>query len=96
MSPDEPMFTTEYAVRLPDGQLACPPEGNPWLWDAREGADRALDSLRRSAAAMGIHEYSGAVVHRLCTQFVDADSSHSKQLVDELSQWLKTQGGQGE
>jgi hypothetical protein len=94
VSPDEPVFSTEYAVRLPDGQLASAPQGNPWMWDHREGADRALDSLRGSAAAMGIHDYSGQVVHRLCTQFIDADSNHSKQLVDELQAWLRNQGGQ--
>jgi hypothetical protein len=64
---------------------------SPYIYDTRAEADDALRNLRNKAAAMGITEWFGVVVQRLCTPFAEANPA--ERLVLELREWMMDQGG---
>lgn len=88
-------FSIQYAIRLPDGQLAVNPyTSGPYLWEDEASALKSLEILRHQAAQIGVSCWAGAVVRRYCTPFVGADDP-GEQFLDELSTWLKQQTGDG-
>lgn len=62
----------------------------PQVWDSRESADSALSDMRKRAADLGVGDWFGVVVQRLCTPFTSADPG--ERLVSELQTWLSEQG----
>jgi hypothetical protein len=86
-------FTTQFAIRLPDGGYFLSPHSDAVVtWSEEAGAQYVLEQLRAHAAAMGINDYLGVVVHRYCTPFI-GPADEGAQLIDELQTWLKQQGG---
>lgn len=87
-------FTLQFAIRLPDGNLALNPiTSQPLLWADEAGAEKVLGMLRTNAASIGVSDWAGEIVRRLCTPFVSV-SDPAEQLVAELSEWLKQQAGE--
>jgi len=100
-------FTTQFAIRMPNGELHCQLGGSsmfesmfgvanrprrPAMWDTRAEADEALQGIRDKAAQMGITEWFGVVVQRLCTPFTQGDPT--EHFADEVTQWMQQQGGE--
>lgn len=86
-------FATQYAIRLPDGELfKSPHNGAVWTWSEFDGALHVLRQLQEQAHAMGIAAYGGSIVHRYCTPFV-GDDDNAAALIDELTAWLAQQTG---
>lgn len=99
-------FTTQYAVRLPNGELfsvpaACnhgsfifgmePPAPRPVVMNDRAEAEKLLDSLKCQAAQLGITGWAGQIEQRTCSPFSVTDPSAG--LGDEVEKWAGTQGG---
>ncbi|MCV7065633.1 hypothetical protein H7H51_07725 [Mycolicibacterium farcinogenes] len=87
-------FTVQYAICLPDGEFfRHPMNGEICMWSTRQNAEHVLDQLRAHAKAMGVPEYAGFLARRYCTPFVPLDQELAEQMIDELTQWLHTNGG---
>ncbi|AMU39214.1 hypothetical protein A3N99_02660 [Mycobacteroides abscessus] len=88
-------YELHYAIRQPDGQLVTDGFTNrPVVFADRSGAEKALNQMRQFASRMGITEYMGRIVYRLCSSYIDLDDPATG-LIDELEAWRKGQGGQG-
>lgn len=86
-------FSTEYALLMPNGQLAINPmTGSAWIWADQAAAEQALQSVRANAVSIGVTDWAGVVVRRYSTPFI-GPSDPSEQLVADLSAWLKKQTG---
>lgn len=86
-------FSIQYAIRLPDGQMFTSPySGAVVTWSEQCGAQHVWQQLRDQAAAMGVPEWAGVIVHRYCTPFLGPQDP-AEHLVDELTTWLQSQGG---
>lgn len=96
MTTDE--FTTEYAIRQPDGKLWGQPKVDlfgqtvepvePEVFKTRGAAEQALEQLRASASRMGV-EWLATIESRLCTSFSVTDPS--EQMIAELEAWRREQ-----
>lgn len=92
---DDNDFSTQYAIRLPDGKLfTSPHNGAVWTWSEFAGAEHVWEQLRDHAAAMGIADWAGVIVHRYCTPFI-GPKDPAEHMVSELTTWLQQQAGGG-
>lgn len=62
----------------------------PRIWDTREGAESALADIRSRAADIGVQDWCGTVVQRLCTPFTHADPA--EHFVEKVQEWLDSGG----
>ncbi|GAA2433690.1 hypothetical protein [Mycolicibacterium llatzerense] len=58
----------------------------PRTWDSREAADSALNDIRERAADLGVGDWLGVVVQRLCTPFTLHDPA--EHFAEEVQQWM--------
>lgn len=88
-------FTLQYAIKLPDGEFFKFQFGaeHPSLFGDRSHAEQTLNELREGMRRMGIHEWAGRIVFQLVSPFLDLEDPAAS-VVDEISAWLKSQGGQ--
>ncbi len=88
-------FQLQYAIKLPDGEFFKyhPQHEHPALFIDRSLAEQTLNELREGMRRMGIHEWAGRLVFQLVSPFLDLDDPAAR-VVDEISAWLKAQGGQ--
>lgn len=87
-------FEIRYAVRLPDGNLARTLQGQPWIWDSRDDAERAIRYFADYSERLGVTGWHGEVVKQLCTPWV-GELDNVDHLLDELNDWLEQQIGGG-
>lgn len=88
-------FELQYAIQMPDGTI-MKQNGNvgaPLLWETRDEAESYMQQLTASMGRYGVN-WQGRIVWQYMTPFV-GDGDPSAHLIEELSRWLKTQGGQG-
>lgn len=86
-------FTTQFAIRMPDGQMLTNPfTGFVATFSDRALAEQAWQHLRAQAASVGVSEWAGVIVHRYCTPFLGPQDP-AEHLVNELTTWLQQQGG---
>jgi hypothetical protein len=90
---DPAEFIRQYAIRLPDGRIARSPYGTLWTWDERDDAERALGFFRQGAERVGVNEWTGEIVHQLCTPWI-GDHDRTTGFIDELTTWLEKQIGE--
>lgn len=98
-------FVRQFAIRMPNGELWHRPGSGMFegmfglpnaprraaIWDTPAEAAEALQGIRDKAAQMGISEWFGVVVQRLCTPFTQGDPT--EHFADEVTQWMQQQGG---
>lgn len=68
------------------------PAPQPYIWDTRDEATATLQSLRGAATEMGIVEWFGVIVERICTPFTQGDPA--EHFAAEVDQWVREQGGE--
>ena len=56
-------------------------------WNSRTGAEKKLQELRDRAADLGVGDWLGVIVQRVCSPFSDCDPA--EQFVDEINQWME-------
>ena len=87
-------FITRYGIRLPDGNMAMTMQGQPWMWENLEDAERAIGYFRTNAEKLGVGEWHGEIVRQLATPWI-GQADNADLMVQELSAWLERQvGGQ--
>lgn len=99
-------FTTQFAIRLPDGELmsyqppcnhgvfvfgAELPPRKPYIFDDRNEAIAAMERAQKFASELGV-TWNGWIEQRTCSPFSVTDPSEG--LADEVSRWAETQGGE--
>lgn len=71
------------------GDESPPPTPPPAVWYSRDEAQNQLDSLRVQAARLGVTDWFGVVVQRICSPFTTDDPG--ERFVTELQEWLDRQ-----
>lgn len=87
-SPMRDMFAF-MGLNTPSAKAAGPT--GPVIFNNEKDATAKLDELRTQAATVGVSNYGGEVVHRLCTPFTVGRAA--EQFLTEVQEWLDTQGG---
>lgn len=94
-------FVTQYAIRTPIGELFQAPRSamssvygfdsptEPAIWDTHEDAERALHYLRAEADRLGVHNWLGTIVQRICSPFTTDDPG--QHFAADLEEWLRHQ-----
>ncbi len=99
-------FTKQWAIAMPNGELwrnQCQCHGGmfgvcfhnppPSTFDSRAEAEHTLHQIRAvQARDMGVTDWAGHIVQRLCSPFTVHDPA--EQFGTAVEDWLKTQGGQ--
>lgn len=62
----------------------------PRIWDTRETAEAALAEIRAKAAEIGVQDWCGSVVQRLCTPFTLHDPA--EHFAEKVQEWLDRGG----
>ena len=93
------MVTHQYAIRMPNGKLYAnpnvyhigdnPPEPKAMVWDDPQSAEWGLRTLRRQAQDLGVEDWLGVVVQRICSEFTTADPV--EEFADEIEKWAADQ-----
>lgn len=90
----------QFAIRMPNGELfsgyteslfALSLWGGTrtktvYVYDTREEAQQQLDALRQLAADLGVADWLGSIVTRVCSPFSSADPA--RDFADEVDRWL--------
>lgn len=90
-------FTTQYAIRLPDGTLFTTQHGYgdcpalPVVFDTLTDAQHALCHLRRQASMFGITDLAACIEQRICSPFSVTDPSVD--FAEQVMRWVARQGG---
>lgn len=92
MSGDHDWLLTRWGIRNPDHTMATTWQGQTWIWDNRDDAERALGYFRAAAEKLGVTDWRGTIVRQLCTPWL-SEHDNTDQLVDELTRWLEQQIG---
>jgi len=89
--------THQYAIRMPNGKLyatspyvgynAPPPEVA--VWSNQNSAQQALESLRHQAQNLGVEDWLGVVVQRICSEFTTTDPVG--EFAGEIEKWAAEQ-----
>ena len=97
-------FALEFAIVMPDGEFyrsrpfilpslfggkSADGGGDVVLYRTRAEADSALASLKARAAEMGVGDWCGFVVQRLCSPFTVRDPA--AQFASEIESWMEGQ-----
>lgn len=97
-------FALEFAIVMPDGEFyrsrpfiltslfggkSADGGGDVVLYRTRAEADSALASLKARAAEMGVSDWCGFVVQRLCSPFTVNDPA--AQFASEIESWMEGQ-----
>ena len=85
-------FQERWGIRNPDGSMATTWQGQVWIWETKEEAERAVGYFKAAAAKLGVADWQGVIVRQLCTPWI-GESDNSDGLVEELSAWLSRQTG---
>lgn len=89
------VYATQFAIRLPDGNLYLSPmSGAVVTWSERAGAEYVMEQLRAHATHIGAGTWDAQIVYRYCTPFV-CEGDDAGRLVDELTAWLQRETGGG-
>ena len=74
-----------------NGQAAVS-QPKPVIFDTKEDAEKKLAELREQAAKVGVDNYGGAIVSRLCSPFTDSPAP--TQFAERVAEWLESQAQQ--
>lgn len=93
------MVTHQYAIRMPNGKLYSSKSGysifgqsviaKVFVWDDPGAAAEQLDQLRDAAQAIGVDDWLGVVVQRVCSEFSTADPV--EEFASEIEKWAAEQ-----
>jgi hypothetical protein len=84
---------------MPNGELYAnpgvyyigdePPEPHPMVWDNKSSVEYALNTLREQAKSLGVEDWLGVVVRRVCSEFSTADPV--AEFASEIEKWAAEQ-----
>lgn len=67
----------------------APKQEPPAVWYNREQAQRQLDGLKEQASRIGVLDWFGVVVQRICSPFTTDDPG--EHFATDLEEWLRNQ-----
>lgn len=93
------MTTHQYAIRMPNGKLygsksgynvfGQPITAKAFVWDDPAAAADQLAQLRDAAQTLGVEDWLGVVVQRICSEFTTADPV--EEFASEIEKWAAEQ-----
>lgn len=89
---DPDWLITRWGIRNPDYTMATTWQGQVWMWDSRDDAERAMGYFRAAAEKLGVTGWEGTIVRQLCTPWLGENETPGR-MVDELTRWLEQQIG---
>lgn len=91
------MTTHQYAIQMPNGKLYSTsryigygaPDPEVAVWGDQNSAQYALSTLRQQAQDLGVEDWLGVVVRRVCSEFSAADPV--EEFASEIEKWAAEQ-----
>jgi hypothetical protein len=85
-------FQERWGIRNPDGTMATTWQGQVWMWETKEEAERFVDYFKAAAGRLGVADWQGVIVRQLSTPWI-GESDNADGLVEELSACLSRKTG---